>query len=136
MTTIILQNITVFTDVNGNVTLAKDNITGKFVKLKLANEILNSSLVICDNVDKRAMELSDAIIYSYQIILGFLILCATFILNIIKHCSMRLLSVLYSVFTTTLRVFVSLFKHVYKTSWLDKALIISSIVLITLSFVI
>lgn len=136
MTTIILQNITVFTDVNGNVTLAKDNTTGKFVKLKLANEILNSSLVICDNVDKRAMELSDALMYSYQLILGFLVLCATFISNIIKHCSMKLLIVFYSMVTTTLRMFVSFFKYVYKTSWLDKSLIISSIVLITLSFVI
>lgn len=128
MSTIILDNITVYLDKDQNVTLAKDNLTGKFVSLKIANEILNNSIVICNNVQSKAMFYSIHSMRLFAFVLALFIFMTMLVYKSVKHC----LFSLYGVITTCLRLLVSLFNVLAKIKLIDLALFVSSIVLFVL----
>lgn len=131
MTTIILQNITVYLDKDQNVTLAKDNLTGKFISLKIANEVLNSSIVICNNVQHKAMSYS---VHSMRLF-SFVLALFSFMAMLVHKSVKCAYTSLYGVYTTCLRLSVSLFKVLANIKLIDLTLFVSSIVLIVLIFI-
>lgn len=132
MSTIILNDITVYLDKDQNVTLAKDNVTGRFVSLKLANEVLNSSIVACNNVQSKALYYSVHSMRLFAFVLALFSFMAMLVHKSVKRC----LFSLYGVYTTCLRMFVSLFKVILNIKLIDLTLLVSSIALIVLSFII
>lgn len=128
MSTIILNDITVYLDKDQNVTLAKDNVTGRFVSLKLANEVINSSIVACNNVQHKALYYSVHSMRLFAFVLALFSFMAMLVHKSVKHC----LYSLYGVYTTCLRFLVSLFKVVLNIKLIDLALFVSSIVLFVL----
>lgn len=128
MTTIILNDITVYLDKDQNVTLAKDNLTGRFVSLKLANELLNNSIVACNNVQHKAMYYSIHSMRLFSFVLALFSFVAMLVHKSVKLC----LYSLYGVYTTCLRLIVSLFNVTLSVKLIDLALFVSSIVLIVL----
>ena len=131
MSTIILNDITVYLDKDQNVTLAKDNVTGKFVSLKLANELLNNSIVACNNVQSKALYYSVHSMRLFSFVLTLFSFMAMLVHKSVKHC----LFSLYGVYTTCLRLLISLFKVTLSVKLIDLALFVSSIVLFVLTFI-